>query len=170
MTPFPVCQKGIRQWSVYYVLLKDAALRTIERCGTKIVDMNDDNSISTLLRCCDPRLSMEEENEFLSFWTEVIEFLSRLKIFTVDNPLRVWGFTVWRREGSWVQIKPVDCLKDNFNYIEKWHAQWEGLEWISDVCNVVENFISRQRCSTMIIITYKVWHLSKIKACMLNEA
>ena len=53
-------------------------LRTIERCGTRIVDMNDDNSTSTLLRCCDPRLSMEKENEFLSFWTEVQSALNEI--------------------------------------------------------------------------------------------
>ena len=55
-------------------------LNTIQRSDTKIVDMNDNASTSVLLRCCDPRASLDREEEFLSFWTEVQNSLNELTI------------------------------------------------------------------------------------------
>jgi hypothetical protein len=53
-------------------------LLTIGRSDTKVINLDDSNSSSTLLRCCDPRLSLDEEEEFLSFWTDIQNSLNEL--------------------------------------------------------------------------------------------
>lgn len=55
-------------------------LRTIERSNTRVVDLDDDAGTSVLLQCCDPRLSLDEEEEFISFWTRVQNSLNEVTI------------------------------------------------------------------------------------------
>ena len=47
------------------------ALEKIERSDTTVVDMSEINSTTILLRNCNPIVSLNEEDDFLRFWTEV---------------------------------------------------------------------------------------------------
>ena len=47
------------------------ALERIGRRDTKVIDISDINSTTTLLRNCSPQVILNEEDDFLRFWTEV---------------------------------------------------------------------------------------------------
>ena len=54
------------------------ALERMERHDTKVIDMSDIKGTTILLRNCNPQVSLDEENDFLRFWTEVQNALDEM--------------------------------------------------------------------------------------------
>ena len=57
------------------------ALRKIERRDTKIVDMNDTEYTSILLRNCDPKVQFDNDDDFVNFWTEIQHALNGMATY-----------------------------------------------------------------------------------------
>jgi hypothetical protein len=60
-------------------------LTMTERSDTNIVDLNDNTGTSVLLNWCDPRLSLDEEEVFLSFWNELQKSLDEFETHSTSR-------------------------------------------------------------------------------------
>lgn len=47
------------------------ALENIQRSNTRIINMDDNEFASILLRSCDPKMQLENNKDFIRFWTDI---------------------------------------------------------------------------------------------------
>ena len=60
------------------------ALHKIERRDTKVVDMNDTEYTSMLLRNCDPKIQFDNDDDFVEFWNEIQHALNGIATHLVS--------------------------------------------------------------------------------------